>query len=202
MLVSFSVSNFRSFGQEETLNMVASNKLPDHPTHRLPIGDTGKHVLRMRSDLRRQCRRQVESGPSDERGPAIDPVKRRAARNDRSFPLRSRKAPQPSSFEFRFLLGDQVFIYGFDVTTAQIFGEWLAVLKDGDELTIFARDREGVARIEGKAERFFPDDTTLFKTLGLLSPLPLTTNQLFLEPRCSSRQILGYNTKRCCSLAH
>ena len=46
MLVSFSVSNFRSFGEEETLNMVASNKLTDHSEHRVPIGTTGKHVLR------------------------------------------------------------------------------------------------------------------------------------------------------------
>ena len=46
MLVSFSVSNFRSFGEEQTLNMVASNKLTEHPGHRVPIGSTGKHVLR------------------------------------------------------------------------------------------------------------------------------------------------------------
>ncbi len=181
MLVSFSVSNFRSFGQEETLNMVASNKLPDHPTHRLPIGDTGKHVLRCaviyganaagKSNLvQAMSVAQQLILSSDGQPVMIAPF-----RFDRERPT------QPSSFEFRFLLGDQVFIYGFDVTTAQIFGEWLAVLKDGDELTIFARDREGVARIEGKAERFFPDDTTLFKTLGLLSQLPLTTNQLFLS---------------------
>ena len=46
MLISFSVSNFRSFGEEETLNMVASNKLADHPGHLVPIGTTGKSVLR------------------------------------------------------------------------------------------------------------------------------------------------------------
>ena len=45
MLISFSVSNFRSFGRG-TLNMVASNKLSDHPNHRIPIGMTGKCVLR------------------------------------------------------------------------------------------------------------------------------------------------------------
>ena len=48
MLVSFSVPNFRSFGEEETLNMVASNKIADHPGHRVAIGKTGKHVLRTR----------------------------------------------------------------------------------------------------------------------------------------------------------
>jgi len=46
MLISFSVSNFRSFGEEETLSMVASNKLSEHLGHLIPIGSTGKHVLR------------------------------------------------------------------------------------------------------------------------------------------------------------
>ncbi len=181
MLVSFSVSNFRSFGQEETLNMVASNKLTDHPNHRIPIGTTGKHVLRSaviyganaagKSNLVQAmsaAQRLILS--ADGRPLGIDPF-----RFDREM------SAQPSSFEFRFLLGDRVFIYGFDVTAAQIFGEWLAVLKDGEELAIFQRDREGVAQIEEKAKRFFTEDTTLFKTLGLLSQLPLTGNQLFLS---------------------
>jgi uncharacterized protein len=46
MLVSFSVSNYRSFGEEATLNMVASNKFSDHPNHLVQIGKTGKHLVR------------------------------------------------------------------------------------------------------------------------------------------------------------
>ena len=46
MLVSFSVSNFRSFGEEQTLNMVASNKLTDHEGHLVPIGSTGRSLVR------------------------------------------------------------------------------------------------------------------------------------------------------------
>ena len=46
MLVSFSVANFRSFGEEATLNMVASNKLAGHENHRVPVGDTGQSLLR------------------------------------------------------------------------------------------------------------------------------------------------------------
>jgi AAA15 family ATPase/GTPase len=55
MLISFSVSNYRSFGEEVTLNLVASNKLSDHRNHCVPIGETGKSVL--------QRGRQVELGP-------------------------------------------------------------------------------------------------------------------------------------------
>jgi AAA15 family ATPase/GTPase len=46
MLISFSVENFRSIGAEQTLNMVASNKISDHANHLVPIDGTGKSVLR------------------------------------------------------------------------------------------------------------------------------------------------------------
>ena len=46
MLISFSVSNFRSIGEEVTLDMVASTKLPDHTDHLIKIDDTEKHVVR------------------------------------------------------------------------------------------------------------------------------------------------------------
>jgi hypothetical protein len=181
MLVSFSVSNFRSFGQEETLNMVASNKLTDHPEHRVAIGMTGKHVLRSaviyganaagKSNLVQAmsvAQRLILSSDGPPMG--IEPF-----RFDRE------RLGQPSSFEFRFLLGERVFIYGFDVTSRRIIGEWLAVQKEDDELTIFERNQDGVTRLEEKTQRFLPQDTTLFTTLKLLAQLPLTGHQLFLS---------------------
>ncbi len=70
MLVSFSVSNFRSFGDEMTLEMVASNKLEDHPDHLVPIADTDKYLVRaplstarMRLASRTLCRQSLL--PSD-----------------------------------------------------------------------------------------------------------------------------------------
>ncbi len=181
MLISFSVSNFRSFGREETLNMVASNKLSDHPNHRIPIGMTGKCVLRSaviyganaagKSNLVQAMRvAQQLIVSSDERPLLVEPF-----RFDRET------LKQPSSFEFRFLLGDRVFAYGFDVTSRRIFGEWLAVIKDDEAVPIFERNIDGVARIEDRARKFFAHDTTLYNTLGLLAQLPLTSNQLFLS---------------------
>ena len=46
MLISFSVQNFRSFGEEMTLNMIASNKLTEHPQHLVDLPTTGNSVLR------------------------------------------------------------------------------------------------------------------------------------------------------------
>src|ERR1700721_278441 len=48
MIVSFSVSNFRSFSSEETFSLVASNRLSGHhDDHAVPIPDSKERVLRM-----------------------------------------------------------------------------------------------------------------------------------------------------------
>jgi AAA15 family ATPase/GTPase len=197
MLVSFSVSNFRSFGEEQTLNMVASNKLADHPEHRVPIGSTGKYVLRAaviyganaagKSNLVRAMRvaQQLILGNGDL------PLGVEPFRFDRE------RLSQPSSFEFRFLLGERVFVYGFDVTSKQIVGEWLTfVSENGDELSIFERNEEGITRIEGKSKRLFPDDSTMFETLVPLAQFPVKNAQLFLNrirglPEASQGVTLG-----------
>jgi len=181
MLVSFSVSNFRSIGEEETLNMVASNKLTDHLGHRVAIGTTGKHVLRSaviyganaagKSNLIRAMgvaqRLILETG---DRPAGIEPF-----RFDRD------KLGQPSSFEFRFLLGERIFVYGFDVTSKQVVNEWLAVAKDDEELVIFERDQEGRTRTESKTMRLFAHGPAMFDTLDVLAQLPVKINQLFLS---------------------
>ena len=104
---------------------------------------------------------------------------------------------RPSSFEFRFLLGERVFVYGFNVTSKQITSEWLTVLaSNGDELPIYERDEEGATRIEVKSKRLFPDDTTMFATLVPLAQLPVKNTQLFLNrvgglPEASQGATLG-----------
>src|ERR1022692_3880524 len=47
MIVSFSVSNFRSFSSEETFSLVASNRLSGrHEEHAVPIPASSERVLR------------------------------------------------------------------------------------------------------------------------------------------------------------
>src|ERR1700693_3215068 len=46
VLINFSIENFRSFGAEQTLNLIASGKLQDHEDHCVPIDETGKSLLR------------------------------------------------------------------------------------------------------------------------------------------------------------
>src|SRR6266852_7759124 len=101
MLINFSVENFRSFGAEQTLNLIASGKLQDHDDHQIPIGETGKSVLRTgdvyganaagKSNLVRAIlfAQGLIMGTGQTRQIVLNQ-------------FRFRKEKKPSSFEFRF----------------------------------------------------------------------------------------------------
>jgi energy-coupling factor transporter ATP-binding protein EcfA2 len=179
MLISFTVANFWSFGEEVTLSLVASDQLVDHPHHRVRIGATGKSVLRTaviyganaagKSNLVRamQFAQRMISEP-----------RRRPLRVDH-FRLGNRFAGKPSLFEFRFLLADAVFSYGFDLNGTRIEGEWLTVLEGSEDQVVFERDAAGTATV-GQAGRLFPHDSLLPELLSSLSAVPVRDDQLFL----------------------
>ncbi len=181
MLVSFSVSNYRSFGEEVTLNMVASNKLSDHPNHRVEIDKSGKHLVRSavlyganaagKSNLVKAmgfAQRLIQS--RDDSLPSVE-----------SFRFSPDLNKEPSSFEFRFLVSEHVFIYGFDVGSRKIFSEWLAFIDGNDEPTIFERDSAGKTTVNLDALNSFAEDQQLASTLDILKQLPLKSSQLFLN---------------------
>lgn len=180
MLVSFSVSNFRSFGDEVTLNMVASNKLEDHPGHCVPIPHTTKSVLRTavlyganaagKSNLVKaiDVAQKLVCGRGS--GGAILPFRFREPSNARI----------PTSFEFRFLVNETIFIYGFDIGAKNIFSEWLAFLKGKDEIELFERNEAGNTTVNDDAQRYIKDEIA-FKTLNALKALQVRKDQLFLN---------------------
>jgi uncharacterized protein len=181
MLVSFSVSNYRSFGEEVTLNMVASNKLTDHPHHRVEIDKTGKHLVRSavlyganaagKSNLVKAmafAQRLIQW--RHDHLPPID-----------HFRFSSELARKPSSFEFRFLIGDRVFFYGFDVNSRQIESEWLGFVDGEDEPVIFERNAFGKTDVNSSSIVYFADDTKMASTLDVLKQLAIKPNQLFLN---------------------
>ncbi len=180
MLVSFSVANFRSFGDEVTLNMLASNKFDDHPNHLVPIGKSGKSLLRAGMIY------GANAAGKTNLVRAID-FARRFIRdpNARSlyapFRFRSGSGQHPGSFEFRMLIGERVFVYGFDILNSKVISEWLSVLKNDDELQLFERDETGAITVFENTSRQFPDDDTTFKTLDSLKRLPLRVEQLCLN---------------------
>jgi len=182
MLISFSVSNFRSFGEEVTLDMLASPKLSDHSGHLVPIGDTGKHVVRSallygpnaagKSNLIKAmdyAQRLIRLG-SQSHFPIPD-----------TFRFDRKNVDTPASFEFRFMVDEQIFTYGFDVKPNGITGEWLVAYRGTREKIIFERGAEGTTLIGDAPKSFFANDQQMHQTLTSLAQLPIKPTQLFLS---------------------
>ena len=181
MLVSFSVSNFRSFYEEATLNMVASNKLSDHPEHRVQIGDTGQHVVRAALIYGANAAGKSNLVKAMEFAQRLIRGGHDRVLQVEHFRFHPNAAKEPSSFEFRFVINDRVFVYGFDLLTKAISNEWLAVRKGDDEVDIFVRDRDGKTTVGNGIKKVFADDMAGQDTLDSLAELKIRGSQLFLS---------------------
>ncbi|PQO46724.1 AAA family ATPase [Blastopirellula marina] len=183
MLVSFSVSNFRSFGEEQTLSMVASNRLTDHPSHCVRLGNLEKYVVRCallyganaagKSNLVKAmafAQRVILSS--------------RVPGTAEFFRFKADLSVAPSSFEFRFLVDDTIYVYGFDISRNRILREWLAYLDEKESpAVIFSRDeakQDSLEVIEEEAGAF-SEDSELFYNLRLLKQTPLRHTDLLLS---------------------
>lgn len=181
MIINFSVQNFRSFGAEQTLNLVASRAQKGHDDHCVDIAESGERVLRAavvyganasgKSNLV-----QAMNFAQDLILQGAGPMKRIALNQ-----FRFRDGPaQPSSFEFRFMVDGRVFVYGFDVTREEVTEEWLAATNaKGKESDIFTRKGKDIEF--GDFKKFGDADVTSGQALKALQLLGVRPNQLLLN---------------------
>jgi AAA15 family ATPase/GTPase len=178
VLINFSVGHFRSFGVEQTLNMVAT-ALKDHPGHCVPIPKTDQSVLQIgvayganasgKSNLVKAIlfAQMLIAGRVNLGRLALDR-------------FRFLKKKQPGSFEFRFLAAGQVFVFGFTITQDAILEEWLdATSESGREINIYTRDKQDIQI--GRLRAFGKEGATLKKALGALKLLGVRDDQLLLN---------------------
>jgi AAA15 family ATPase/GTPase len=127
MIVSFSVSNFRSFATEETLNLVASNRFSDHhESHAIPIPDTTEKVLRtaVLYGANGAGKSNLFKALAYMRRMALRP-REKASRTGRE-PFRfGHLQDKPSSFDLRFVAGGKLYRFGFKVNDERVTEEWL-----------------------------------------------------------------------------
>ncbi len=178
MLINFTVDHFRSFGLEQTLNMVAT-ALKDHPGHCVEIPGTEKSVLQVgviyganasgKSNLVKamQFAQQMILGQTSLKG---------IVQNSFRFV----KKQKPASFEFRFLAGGQVFVYGFTITQQAILEEWLdATSGSGREINVFTRRKQDIDI--GRGRSLGDQRGTLQRALRALKQLGVRDDQLLLN---------------------
>src|SRR6266446_9739623 len=180
MLINYSVENFRSFGKEQTLNLVASSKLQDHEDHWVPIGETGKSVLRVgvvyganaagKSNIVRAIHfaQSLIHGTGQFTQLALSQFRFRKGRR------------KPSSFEFRFLVDGQIFVYGFTITPKAVVEEWLeATSPKGREVEVFSRKEQQIT--VGNLKPFGDDAEASKRALEAFLVLGPRPDQLLLN---------------------
>lgn len=179
MLVSFSVSNFRSFFSEETFSLVASKRLPStHPNHIIPIPNSDEFVLRTaviygangagKSNLFRALRyvRNVALKANQ---------KNRGSRRER-FEF-SEEGSAPSSFDLLFIANSKLYRFGFKCDDTKIIEEWLAEVIGSRERVLYER----VTRDDGKVEISAAELEKINKKIGALVTIGGPQNQSFLS---------------------
>src|SRR5208283_2643379 len=152
VIVSFSVSNFRSFSSEETFSLVASGRLSAHPEHTVPIPDSKERVLRAvvlygangagKSNLFKALQ-YVESV-------ALNSRKKGSGTGRTAFRFGGKRRDEPSSFDLQFIVQGKLYRFGFRVDDQRITEEWLAQVIGEREVTIYERltDDDGKVTID------------------------------------------------------
>jgi AAA15 family ATPase/GTPase len=179
MLINFSIENFRSFGAEQTLNLIASGKLQGHDDHQIPIDDTGKNVLRTGVVYGANA-----AGKSNlVRAIVFAQSLIMGARQTRQIALnqfRFRKGKAPTSFEFRFLADRKIYTYGFAIDQKTVVEEWLAAMSPkGRDVDIFSRDKQEITI--GNLKVFGEEAEVSKKALEAFLVLKPRPNQLLLN---------------------
>ena len=181
MLINFSVENFRSFGSEQTFNLVASKSQKGHEHHCVPIPSTDERALR--TAVIYGANAAGKSNVVRAMGFAQDLIVNGTGPSKRISLQQFRFTNDParaSSFEFRFMLGNRIYVYGFDITKDEVAEEWLEATNDkGREVEVFHRKDKRVTF--GDLKRFEQTSTASIDALKALETLGVRPNQLLLN---------------------
>jgi AAA15 family ATPase/GTPase len=152
MIVSFSVSNFRSFSSEETFSLVASNRLSGrHEEHAVPVPNSSERVLRTavlygangagKSNLFKALRYM--------KSVALEPRPKNSGTGRDAFRFAG-ETNEPSVFDLQFIAQEKLYRFGFKIDDHRIREEWLVRIEGGREKTLYDRqiDEHGNAVID------------------------------------------------------
>lgn len=170
MIVSFSLSNFRSFAGEETFSLVASNRISGgHTDHVLPIPSSNERVLRTavlygangagKSNLFKALK-YVQSV-------ALRPRKRNTGTRREAFKFAD-MLREPSSFSLQFIAEGRLYEFGFKVDDERILQEWLFEVEGGRHRSVYERitDTAGSVTIEIAAAKILNPKLSALATVG------------------------------------
>lgn len=181
MLLSFSVQNYRSFREEQTISLFAVKRLGDTvgSAHCVEVPATQQYALRVaslygangagKSNLVRALgllKELVLEGADLGQMMAFDP-----------FLLGGQPPEQPTGFELQFMADGEVFRYGFRYDAQRVCEEWLDVYEGEKERNLFSRAMATGGSVEVELGPGAKDASEKMRALAKVAARP---NQLFL----------------------
>ena len=145
MLIEFSVANFLSIKERQTLRMDATG-ISDYPER---VFDAGRHKLLRSAAIygaNASGKSNVLKAVGTMRGIVTTSATQASTTPISVYPflLNVESAQLPSYFEIVFLLGGIQFRYGFEADQSHIYAEWLFQSKKKQEKALFIRENDTI----------------------------------------------------------
>lgn len=153
MIISFTISNSRSFSEAQTLDLVASKRFTSHENHAVALPGMDERVLRTgviygangagKSNLFRGLRYVQKM--------VLTPLEKNSGTGRQAFQFGAPEK-EPSEFVLRFLSNGSVYEFGFKADDNKILEERLTKAEGGKDRPIYERrtDDQGKVTIEAK----------------------------------------------------
>lgn len=176
MIISFSVSNFRSFLNEETFSLVAADrKTGAHDSHAVKVPGSSERVLRAATiyGANGAGKSNLFQAMRFFRTRALLMRKKNSGTARVAFAFDSGQ-DKLSTFDLLFVASNKTYRYGFKLDDVRISEEWLVQISGKREKIIFERitDEKGEITIDGPVIKK--------KKIGALATIGGKPNQTFL----------------------
>jgi AAA15 family ATPase/GTPase len=170
MLVSLSVENFRSFKAEQTLSLVASSRhAGSHEGHAIPIPDSEEKVLKtaVLYGANGAGKSNLFKALKYLKVVALRPRKKNTGTGREAFRFGG-ASEELSSFDLQFVVGAQLYRFGFRVDDQRIVQEWLVKINGNKERVLYERatDESGRVQIEGDYLKSVNEKLSALVTVG------------------------------------
>lgn len=184
MLISFSVENFRSFSEEQTLSLVASSRLGEqHLHHTVDVSSSNEKILKT------AVLYGANGSGKSSLCLALDFMKKMVLFPSEKSNGISRKyfkvngKDKDTTFDIIFLANDKIYRYGFIINNDYVKEEWLVNINKNREKILFER------HIDAKGIISFSKLPTS-KKVKLLAEIGGRVNQTFL---CAIKSTISSN---------